>query len=55
MVFPRRWRDQCGGVLFGLALSAAVFLNGEFDASSWFGILFLTLFSVSLFARVNLD
>lgn len=48
MAFPRRWKDQCGGVLFGLALSAAVFLNGEFDVSTWFGILFLTMFSACL-------
>jgi phosphatidate cytidylyltransferase len=54
MVFPRRWKDQCGGVLFGLGLSAAVFLNGEFDASTWFGILFVTLFSAYLFSAGEL-
>lgn len=54
MAFPRRWKNQCAGVLFGLALSAAVFLNDEFDVSAWFGILFATVFCVYLFGAGEL-
>ncbi len=54
MAFPRCWKDQCAGVLFGLALSAAVFLSGEFDVSTWLGILFLTVFCAHLFSAGEL-
>lgn len=54
IAFPRRWKNQCAGVLFGLALSAAVFLNDEFDVSAWFGILFATVFCVYLFGAGEL-
>lgn len=54
MAFPQRWKDQCAGVLFGIALSAAVFCNGKFDVSTWFGLLFLTVFSLYLFSAGEL-
>ena len=54
MAFPQRWKDQCVGILFGLALSAGVFLNHDLDASAWFGTLFVVIFCAYLFGAGEL-
>jgi phosphatidate cytidylyltransferase len=54
MAFPRRWKDQCAGILFGLAMSAVVFMNDEVDVSTWFGVMFLTVFSAYLLSAGEL-
>ena len=53
MAFPHRRQDQCMGILFGLAVSAAVFLD-EPLVSVWLGMLFLIGFSVYLFTAGEL-
>jgi phosphatidate cytidylyltransferase len=47
MAFPHHRRDQCGGVIFGLALSATVFLDEQIVSVS-LGMLFVIGFSVYL-------
>ena len=54
MAFPQRWKEQCVGILFGLALSAGIFLNNDFDISAWFGTLFLAIFCAYLFSAGEL-
>lgn len=49
MAFPHRWPEQCLGVVFGLALSAGIFLSGSLDLASWLGTLFLAVFAVYMF------
>jgi phosphatidate cytidylyltransferase len=45
MAFPQRRKEQCAGILFGLGLSAAIFLSERIDIVSWSGALFLVVFS----------
>jgi phosphatidate cytidylyltransferase len=49
MVFPHNWKDQSMGILFGLALSAVVFLDAQLHVTHWLGMLFLIGFSIYLF------
>jgi phosphatidate cytidylyltransferase len=48
MVFPRAWKDQCLGILFGVAFSVLVFFEQQLYVTHWLGMLFLIGFSVSL-------
>ena len=48
MVFPRAWKDQCLGILFGIAFSAPVFFEQQLYVTLWLGILFVIGFSVCL-------
>jgi phosphatidate cytidylyltransferase len=50
MAFPRRWQEQCIGIIFGLALSAGIFLSERLDFATWLGTLFLIIVSVYMFA-----
>jgi phosphatidate cytidylyltransferase len=50
LAFPGSWKDRLVGVVFGLGLSAVVFLEQQFPASHWLGMLFLSGFSIYLFA-----
>jgi phosphatidate cytidylyltransferase len=53
MAFPHRRLDQCTGIIFGLGLSAIVFLDKPL-ASVWLGTLFLIAFSAYLFTAGEL-
>jgi len=50
MAFPQRGQDQRIGIVFGLALSAGIFLNDRLDLAAWLGTLFVIVFSAYLFA-----
>lgn len=54
MAFPRSWKDQSMGVIFGLGLSAVVFLEARLPVMQWLGILLLISFSVYLFTAGEL-
>jgi phosphatidate cytidylyltransferase len=54
LVFPDSWKDRLIGMFFGLGLSAVIFLEQQFPPSEWLGIVFLTGFSVYLFAAGEL-
>ena len=47
MAFPGDWRQQSLGIIFGAALSATVFLEGE---AGWAAVVFVSFFSACLFA-----
>jgi phosphatidate cytidylyltransferase len=49
MAFPRDHRNQWGGVVFGVCVSGAIFLNGDFDALAWLSTVVLLGFSLFLF------
>ena len=51
--FSSSSKDQCTGIIFGLALSAIVFFDEPF-ASVWLGMLFLIAFSAYLFTAGEL-
>lgn len=54
MAFPQCCKEQCVGILFGLALSTSVFLNNDVEASAWSGILFLAVICAYLFSAGEL-
>jgi len=50
MAFPQGRQEQCCGIVFGLVLSAGIFLSERLDLESWLGTLFLIAFSIYMFA-----
>ena len=54
LAFPHSWKDQSMGVIFGLGLSAVVFLDAQWPAVQWLGVLFLIGFSGYVFTAGEL-
>jgi phosphatidate cytidylyltransferase len=54
LVFPHSPQDQLMGVIFGLGLSAVIFLDAQWPAAEWLGVLFLIGLSVYLFTAGEL-
>ncbi|HEY7217546.1 MAG TPA: phosphatidate cytidylyltransferase [Candidatus Binatia bacterium] len=50
IVFPSDWRERWMGIIFGLCLSGAVFLDSSVDPLVWLNIVLLIAFSLYLFA-----
>ena len=54
MAFPRRRKDQCTGIAFGLAVSGAVFLNKDVDSTVWLSGVLLIGFAAGIFSAGKL-
>jgi phosphatidate cytidylyltransferase len=54
LVFPHSPKDQSRGVIFGLGLSAVIFLDAQWPAVEWLGVLFLIGLSGYLFTAGEL-
>jgi len=55
IVFPGRFWDQCVGVLFGLALAAALLASDKLDFRVALGVILLVGFATGLFFRSGLE
>lgn len=53
MAFPKSRRDQTIGVVFGVVLSLVIFLDADFAAGRWLGLVIVLAFSLYLFAAGN--